>query len=90
MQEKVVAKMLRHLAEVIERGQCGMDDEEIATVAQMLTHRKITIEQAAQYLNISRPTLYRRIAEEKIPPPRKEPGGKEYYWLDELEGLKKD
>lgn len=90
MKEVVVAKMLRQLADVIERGKCGMDDEEIEAVAQMLTHRKITIEQAAQYLNISRPTLYRRIAEGKIPPPRKEPGGKEYYWLDELEGLKKD
>ena len=89
MKERVVSKMLRHLADVIDRGECGMDDEEIATVAQMLTHRKITIEQAAQYLNISRPTLYRRIAEGKIPEPRKEPGGKEFFWLDELEGREK-
>lgn len=89
MKNNVVVKMLRHLADMIEGDKCGVDDDELEAMAALLTHRKITMEQAAQVLNISRPTLYRRIAEGVVPKPKKEPGGKEFYWLDELEKLKK-
>lgn len=82
---KLVAKMIRQLADRIENGSCGLDDQELMEVAMMIAHRKVNIEQVCNNYGISRPTFYRWVECGKLPQPKKDSGGKEYLWLDEVE-----
>ena len=82
---KAIAKALRLIADNIENGKCGLVDEEMIAIGSLLTNRKMTIEQCAQHYGVSRATFYRWIKEGKMPRPHKEPGGKEYMWLNECE-----
>lgn len=83
--KKLVLKILKDTYNKIENDTCGLDDDEIMSIANALTHVKLNIEQACRHINCSRPTLYRLIACNKIPKPYKDSGGKEYWYQDELD-----
>ena len=81
---KQVAKILRNAADKIENGTCGMDDDELQKLAQVIMHRKITLEQVCNIKGYSRATLSRKIQSGELPEPHKDAGGKKYYYEDEI------
>ena len=81
----LIARMLRQVADKIDNGSCGLDDEEMLAIGQMMVHRKLNIEQVCQHFGISRATLNRWQQCGKLPPFRKDSGGKDFLWLDEAE-----
>lgn len=82
---KIVTKLLRLAAESIESNRVSLDDEEIGEMIAMFSHRKINIEQTCQRYGISRATLNRWQENGKLPPFRKDSGGKVYLWQDEAD-----
>lgn len=85
--KKAIAKIFREAANKIENDTCGLDEDELQELANSLIHIKLNIEQTCKHLNCSRSTLNRMIASKRIPKPHKEPGGKEYWYRDELDSL---
>lgn len=82
---KTIAHLLRSVATMFDNDQCGLDDEEMAEVVAMFTHRKMNIEQTCQYFGISRATLNRWQQSGKLPQFRKDCGGKDYLYQDECD-----
>lgn len=87
MDKQILLSILRDTCARIERNECGLDDEEITEIARILCHHKLTEEQVCNRKHISRATLSRRILSGEYPPPHKEPGGKKYYYWDEIKDL---
>lgn len=80
-----IARMLRTSADMVENGTCGLDDEELLAMAEFLSRRKLNIEQICQRYGISRATLNRWQDKDKLPPFRKDSGGKDYIFSDEAD-----
>lgn len=85
LSRKLVGNLLINIGEKIKNGDCGLDDEEIKELSTMILHRKLNIEQVCNEYGFSRATLYRKIQSGEFPKPHKDPGGKEYFWQDEIE-----
>ena len=83
--KKAIADRLRAIATKIENDTCEVDDEELIEFANSLIHRKLNAEQTCKYLNVSRSTLTRMVADGRVPPPKKTIGGDKYWWQDELD-----
>ena len=83
--KKMILKILKDTYNKIESDTCGLDEDEILNLANTLTHVKLNIEQTCKHLNCSRATLNRMIFDGRVPKPYKEPGGKEYWYQDELD-----
>ena len=49
-----------------------------------IVREKLNAEQVCNHYNISRATLTRWMSGDKIPKPHKDPGGKIYWFADEL------
>lgn len=82
--------MLVALGEKISNGECGLDDDEINELVEIIATRKITLEQTTDMLNCDRTTLGRMIKGKRIPAPRKEKGGKKYYFVKDIKFLRND
>lgn len=82
---KSISKLLRKIADAIENGNLVLDSDEIHAVVSSFSTRKMSIEQIAQHYGVSRATIYRWIKSGKLLRPHKEPGGKEYFWLNECD-----
>lgn len=85
LSQKLLGKLVIEAGERIRDGKCGLDDEEILELSKTILHRKLNIEQTCQEYGFSRATLYRKIESGEFPEPHKDPGGKEYFWQDEIE-----
>ena len=83
--KSAIAAIFRKIAAKIEDGTCEVDDRALTEIANMLVHRKLNAEQLAHYLNVSRSTITRMVADGRIPHPRKTLGGDKYWWQDEVE-----
>lgn len=84
--QKQLARLLRQTAIEVETNKnCGTDDEDLETLAAFLNHRKRNIEQICQDYGISRATLTRWQDKGKLPPFRKDSGGKCFLFRDEIE-----
>ena len=83
--KKIILKILKDIQHKIETDTCGLDEEELISVMNILTHVKLNIEQTCKYINRSRATLNRMIIDGRVPKPNKEAGGKEYWYQDELD-----
>ena len=86
----ILIKILKDIQHKIETDTCGLDEEELISVMNILTHVKINIEQTCKHLNCSRATLNRMIFDGRVPKPYKEAGGKEYWYQDELDNYIKN
>lgn len=82
---KDIARIFREFADKIEQGTCGVDPVTLTTTANMMIHIKMTAEEVAAYLNVSRATITRMIADGRIPNPHKDRGGNKYWYQDELD-----
>lgn len=83
--KRMILKILKDTYNKIENDTCGLDDEELLSLANNLIHVKLNIEKTCKHLNCSRATLNRMIIDGRVPLPHKEPGGKEYWYQDELD-----
>lgn len=88
--KKMILKILKDTYNKIENDTCSLDEDEILSLANTLTHVKLNIEQTCKYINCSRATLHRMIIDGRIPKPNKELGGKEYWYQDELDNYIKN
>ena len=86
----MLIKILKDIQHKIKNDTCGLDEEELISVMNILTHVKLNIEQTCKYLNCSRSTLNRMIFDGRVPKPYKESGGKEYWYQDELDNYIKN
>lgn len=73
-----IAKIFRMFADKIENGTCAVDAETLTDIANKMIHIKLTAEQLANYLHVSRATLFRMIIDGRIPHPYKSPGEDKY------------
>lgn len=80
-----IARIFREFANKIEKGTCDVDSETLTDIANKLIHIKLNYEEMCRYINVSRPTLTRMIADGRVPRPRKVAGGKEYWYQDEVD-----
>lgn len=86
MKNKVVANIFREFADKIENDTCGVDEETLSDIANQIIHIKLNAEQMCAFMgHISRATLTRMIFDGRVPKPHKEPGGKEFWYRDEVE-----
>lgn len=88
--KRAIANVFRQIADKIEAGTCEVDDEELTEIANSFIHRKLNAEQMCHYLNISRSTLTRMIADGRVPVPKKTLGGDKYWWQDEVDKYQDD
>ena len=91
LENKLIADTFREFADKIENGTCGADSDTLADIASQIIHIKLNAEQMCLFMgNISRSTLTRMIFDERVPKPHKEPGGKEFWYRDEVENHLKE
>ena len=88
---KLLATILRHLADDCDRVADGEEplynsnitdkevDQIIETIAE-INDDKLSKDAACRYLNMSRSTFDRRVADGTIPQGKKKAGWKELYW----------
>ena len=81
---KFIAKIFRDIADKIEAETCEVDAEELSFIVNKFIHIKLNIEETCKELHTTRSTLNRMIADGRVPPPKKTPGGDKYWWKDEL------
>lgn len=82
---RLISKELRDIADRIDDGTCGVDDEEGQMIYSAMMNRKMNIEKICQTYGISRATLNRWQNKGKLPPFRKDSGGKDYLFSLEIE-----
>src|SRR5574344_95221 len=92
---KIVKSVLEQLLKDIETGNCNASEEELLELYQLAMKFKqnstyLTKEEACRYLNISRATFDRRIADGVIPPGIKRSGLKEKFWTKAMLNMMND
>lgn len=83
---KLVANLIRQIADKIENNECALTEEELKDVMKMLVHTPLSKAQCLEYLSISRATFDNYVAEGRLPKGRKRQGFKELVWYqDEID-----
>lgn len=77
-------KILLDAVDRIDNNTCGMSLDDIIETFGPIIRKKLNAEQVCEHYGISRATLTRWISSGKIHEPHKEPGGKIYWFADEL------
>uniref|UniRef100_A0AAU8MGF4 Helix-turn-helix domain n=1 Tax=Geladintestivirus 1 TaxID=3233133 RepID=A0AAU8MGF4_9CAUD len=85
LQNEMIAEIFYKIGDKIKAGKCGLSIDELQDIASKFTHIKLYTEDVCKHINCSRSTLYRMIGNGKILKPHKDPGGKEYWYQDELD-----
>ena len=86
---KTIGGLIVKFGQMVSNGECGLDDDEINEIVEIIATKKITMEQTADMLNCDRTTLSRKIRHGEIPSPRKDKGSKKYYFKKDLIQIKK-
>lgn len=82
---KQIGAIFKEFGEKIENGTCGVDIETLNDIASKMLHIKMTPEELSVYINVSRPTIYRMVADNRLPKPHKDLGGNTYWYRDEVD-----
>lgn len=80
-----IAKIFREFADKIENNTCAVDTETLTDIANKMIHIKLNVEEMCKYIHVSRATLIRIAWDGRIPKPKKDAGGKEYWYQDEVD-----
>ena len=87
--KRLVAKLMREVADRIDSDTCEMTDDEAMELMSVLSHQAMSKEDACLYLRLSRSQFGALIREGEIPKGRKRKGHKELDWYkDELDAFK--
>lgn len=81
----LIARMLRMSADMIDNGKCGLDEEEMVSVASIIFHRKMSIEQCCTHYGVRKSTIIKWQSIGKFPCFRQDSGGNDFVWLDEAD-----
>lgn len=87
--QKVLGRLMQRFGKKIEQGECGLSENEIDALTELIATRELSMEQSADYLNMDRSTLSRRIHDEQLPQPRKDKGKRKFFFLKDLFNFKK-
>lgn len=83
--ERILGNMLaKYVVKPMQNEECGFDDDELAALAEVIGSKKLTMEQAANFLNADPTTLRRKVRNGELPKPRKVAGGKKYFLIKDL------
>lgn len=82
---KLLSNMLRTVADNIDAGNTNLSEEELFDVFEQMKelnegNSSLSLYEACKYLNVSRATFYRMVAEGKIPSGKKRQGFNELSW----------
>ena len=84
--KRMVAKLMREVADKIDGGNCEMSDAEAMEILNVLSHQTMSKEDACLYLNLSRSRFDDLVRDNRLPKGRKRRGFKELVWYrDELD-----
>lgn len=81
---KEIGKIFIEFGHKIENNECETDIETLSNIASKMIHIKKYEEDMIKDINCSRPTLYRMIADGRLPKPHKEAGKKQFWYWDEV------
>lgn len=82
---KAIAKIFREFADKIDNNTCDTDLETLTDIANKMLHIKLNVDEMCKFIHVSRATLIRMAYDGRIPKPKKDAGGKEYWYRDEVE-----
>ena len=83
---RTVAKMLREIADRMDKGNTELSDSEAMDIMSSLCHHVMSKDTACKHLNLSRSRFDDLVREGKLPKGRKRVGFKEKLWYkDELD-----
>lgn len=83
--QKIIGQMIqKYVVTPMINEECGLEEEELDALAEIIGSKKMTIEQASRYLNIDKTTLRRKIRYGELPAPEKDSGGKKYFFRKDL------
>lgn len=85
MNLKHIANIFREFADKIENNTCDVDIDTLTDIANKMIHIKMTAEETCTYLNVSRATLTRMVADGRVPYPHKDKGGNKHWYRDEID-----
>ena len=84
--KKHFVNLLRKTAEDIDAGNCVIDEEQAIDIIKLISHKPMSKEQSAIYLNLSTSRFDSLVRELKLPKGKKRLGFKEKVWYqDELD-----
>lgn len=87
--KKHFVELLNKTAKDIEAGNCVIDEEQAIEIIKLISHKPMSKEGAAIYLNLSTSRFDALIREGKLPKGRKRLGFKEKVWYqDEISEYK--
>lgn len=88
LKQKILGKLMIATGKEIMDGTCGLDEDEIDALVELLCTRKLTMEQSSNFINVDPTTLRRMIRNEELPQPHKEAGSKKYFFKKDLIDVK--
>ena len=81
--KRIVAKLLRDVADKIDAGTCELSEQEAIEIMGAVAHRVLSKDQACQFLNIKRSRFDDHVRAGRIPRGRKRKGFKELIWYED-------
>ena len=81
--KRIVAKLLRDIADKIDAGTCELSEQEALEIMGAVAHRVLSKDQACAFLNIKRSRFDDHVRAGRIPRGRKRKGFKELIWYED-------
>ncbi len=88
LRQKTLGKLMIATGKEMIDGNCGLDDDEIDALVELLCTRKLSMEQSSNFINVDPTTLRRMIRNDELPQPHKEAGSKKYFFKKDLIDVK--
>ena len=81
--KRMIAKLLREIADKIDAGTCELSEQEALEIMGAVAHRVLSKDQACQFLNLHRSRFDDLVRQGCIPRGRKRKGFKELIWYED-------
>jgi len=81
--KRMIAKLLREVADKIDAGTCELSEQEAIEIMGAVAHRVLSKDQACEFLNLRRSRFDDLVREGRIPKGRKRKGFKELIWYED-------
>lgn len=78
-----IIKILKRIISDLESDNCTLTENEALDIIKLFGHKRLSKEQACDYLNLSRSRFDDLVREGKIPKGKKEVGFKELSWYED-------
>ena len=78
-----IIRLLKRIINDLESDNCSLTETEALDMIKLFGHKRLSKEQACDYLNLSRSRFDDLVREGKIPKGKKENGYKELSWYED-------